>query len=64
MTVTETQNDKKHDDINMAFKIPICYNENVQKLNESVVTDLELVNSIDNSETSIYETVFKPSNNA
>ena len=63
MTVTENQNDKKHDDINTAFKIPICYNENVQKLNESVVTDLELVNSIDNSEQSIYETVFKPSNN-
>jgi hypothetical protein len=63
MTVTENQNNKKHDDINMAFKIPICYNVNVQKLNESVVTDLELVKSIDNSEQSIYETVFKPSNN-
>ena len=63
MTVTETKNNKKHDDINMAFKIPICYNENVQKLNENVITDLELVNSIDNSEQSIYETVFKPSNN-
>jgi len=63
MTVTENQNDKKHDDINIAFKIPICYNENVQKLNESVVTDLELVSSIDNSEPSIYEMVFKPSNN-
>ena len=63
MTVTENQNDTKHDDINIAFKIPICYNENVQKLNENVITDLELVNSIDNSESSIYETVFKPSNN-
>lgn len=64
MTVTENQNDinQKHEDINIAFKIPICYNEKVQQLNETVVTDLELVNSVDYSEASIYNTVFNPSN--
>ena len=62
MTVIENLNDKKHDNINIAFKIPICYNEKVQQLNETVVTDLELVNSVDYSESSIYKTVFNPSN--
>jgi hypothetical protein len=64
MTVIENQNNEKHNYINDAFKIPICYNENVQKLNPYIVADLELVESIDKGETSIYENVFKPSNNA
>lgn len=51
-------------DINEIFKIPICFNENVQKLNESVITDLELIQSIDKEESSIYENVFNPSNKA
>ena len=63
MTVIENQNNEKHNYINDAFKIPICYNENVQKLNPYIVADLELVESIDKGETSIYENVFKPSNN-
>jgi len=63
MTVTEIQNNEKQNHINDAFKIPIYYNENVQKLNQNIVTDLELVKSIDVEEPSIYENVFKPSNN-
>jgi len=59
MTVTENQND-----INDTFKIPIFYNENVEKLNENTLSELELVETIDKEETSIYENVFKPSNNA
>ena len=51
-------------DINDIFKIPICFNENVQKLNDSVVTDLELVESIDKEETPIFENVFNPTNKA
>jgi hypothetical protein len=62
MTVTETQNNIQHEDINIAFKIPIRYNEKVQQLNETIVTDLELVNSVDFTEASIYKTVFDPSN--
>ena len=50
--------------INKMFKIPICYNENVQKLNTSIVSDLELIDSVDKCETPIYEHVFKPSNKA
>jgi hypothetical protein len=59
MTVTENQND-----INDVFKIPIFYNENVEKLNENTISELELVETIDKKETPIYENVFKPSNNA
>ena len=50
------------DNINDVFKIPICYNKNVQKLNEHIVNDLELVKSIEADEPSIYNNVFKPSN--
>jgi len=49
-------------DINDFFKIPICYNEKVKKLNKSVINDLELVETVDKEEISIYENVFKPSN--
>jgi len=59
MTVTEKQNN-----INDAFKIPIFYNEKVEKLNENTINELELVETIDKEETSIYENVFKPSNDA
>ncbi len=67
MTVTEkefsSENENK-DNINNTFQIPICYNENVQKLNDNIITDLELVQSIDKEETPIYDNVFKPSNKA
>jgi len=49
------------DNINEIFKIPICYNKNVQKLNDHIVTDLELVKSIEKEEQSIYNNVFNPS---
>ena len=55
---------QKKQDINSFFKIPICYNEKVQKLNENTIADLELVQTIDKEENSIYENVFKPSNKA
>jgi len=52
------------DDINTFFKIPICYNDKVQKLNNIIITDLELVKSIDTEESTIYDNVFKPTNKA
>jgi hypothetical protein len=68
MTVTEkefsSENKDSGNNINNAFQIPICYNENVQKLNENIITDLELVQSIDKEEMSIYDNIFKPSNKA
>lgn len=51
-------------DINDFFKIPICYNDKVQKLNDTIINDLELVQSIDKEESPIYDNVFKPSNKA
>jgi hypothetical protein len=50
--------------INEIFKIPICYNPKVKKLNKNIITELELVESIDKEESPIYDNVFKPSNNA
>jgi len=50
------------DNIHDIFKIPIIYNKNSKKLNDIIVTDLELVNSIDKDEESIYDSVFNPSN--
>lgn len=66
MTIIEQdfRSENQKNDINETFKIPICYNENVQKLNDTIVTDLELVESIDKEESPIYDNVFKPSNKA
>jgi hypothetical protein len=49
------------DDINNVFKIPICYNTKVQKLNATIVADLELIKTVEPDENSIYDNVFKPS---
>lgn len=62
--MTETKNDSILEKINDNFKIPICYNEKVEKLNKSVINDLELIQSIDKEESPIYENIFKPSNKA
>ena len=51
------------DNMNNIFKIPICYNKQVKQLSDSVVTDLELLKSIDNKESSIYDNIFTPSTN-
>jgi len=61
MTNTE---DKKHclEDVNKIFKIPICYNNEVKKLNETIINDLELIKPTEKTETSIYENVFKTNN--
>jgi len=61
MTDTKTKPKIGLDNINEVFKIPICYNTNVQKLNKHTVNDLELVVSIEKDEPSIYQNVFKPS---
>lgn len=50
------------ENVNTIFKIPICYNNNVKKLNPSIINDLELIKATDKNETSIYDCVFKPSN--
>lgn len=67
MTIEEKEfssENKNIQDINNTFKIPICYNENVKKLNENIITELELVQCIDKEETPIYDNVFNPTNKA
>jgi hypothetical protein len=62
MTDTESKQNYNLEDINTIFKIPICYNNQVKKLNDTIINDLELVKATEKNETSIYENVFKPSN--
>ena len=62
--MTDIKLNSSLDNINDIFKIPIIYNNDIKKLNESVVNDLELVNPIDKEDTSIYENIFNPSNKA
>ena len=48
--------------LNTVFKIPICYNNEVKKLNNTVIQDLELLETKEPTELSIYKHVFYPSN--
>ena len=57
-----SNNLKQLDAINEVFKLPISYNKSIRKLNNIVVNDLELVTTVEKTETSIYENVFKPQN--
>jgi hypothetical protein len=52
----------KLDSVHDVFTLPIKYNEKVKKLNDNIITDLELVKTIDNEEKPIYNFVFKPTN--
>jgi len=45
--------------INNHFKLPISYNEKIE-LHSNIISDLELIQTIDPSGTSMYEYTFKP----
>lgn len=68
MTLSEiffdnNNNNIEHDiSINNIFKLPIQYNNKVQKLNPRTIKELELIETNDNEESSIYENLFKPTN--
>jgi energy-coupling factor transporter ATP-binding protein EcfA2 len=47
-------------DINMHFKLPIFYNSKKKEINQSTVTDLELIKNIDETQESIYKHIFNP----
>jgi hypothetical protein len=49
--------------INEHFKVPILYNKEKQKLNENIITDLELIETIDPSGTSMYQHAYQPKTN-
>ena len=49
--------------INHNFKIPIFYNEKKREVNENIVTDLELIETMDASCNSIYQYTYEPVTN-
>jgi hypothetical protein len=49
--------------INNHFKIPIFYNKDKLELNSNIITDLELIETIDASGTPMYEHAFQPKTN-
>jgi hypothetical protein len=61
--MTDVKLNSSLDNVNEVFKLPIVYNQNVKKLNNNVINDLELVTSLDKDEPSIYDNVFNPTNN-
>ena len=54
--------ESKINEINNYFKIPIYYNDNKVEINQNIISDLELVKTIDASSNSIY-TYFFDNNN-
>lgn len=48
--------------VNEYFKLPINYNKEKMELKENIVSDLELVNTVDNSNNSIYSFCFEKKN--
>jgi len=55
--MTETTIEEK---ILTAFKNPLIYDSNIKIVNKNIIQELELLNTIDESEVSIYENIFKP----
>jgi hypothetical protein len=57
----ETENKVNTDcviEFNEHFKMPIYFNDQKVSLKENIITDLELINTIDSSSNSIYSYVF------
>jgi hypothetical protein len=54
----------KINEINEYFKLPIYYNQNKIALNENIIFDLELVETLDSSNNSIYKYFFDLNDNA
>jgi len=60
---TENKTNTEHIiEFNDYFKMPIYFNEQKVSLKENIITDLELINSIDSSSNPIYSYVFDNSN--
>jgi hypothetical protein len=54
--------ESKINEINNYFKIPIYYNDNKVEINKNIISDLELVNTIDSSNNPIYTYLFDNNN--
>jgi len=64
MNSKENNNPNKNNyskEINNYFKLPIFYNSKKQNLSSTIITDLELVKTIQENEIPIYNHVFSPS---
>ena len=48
------------DEMSKVFKLPITYNQDVKNLNQNIITDLELVKTIEPEEQPILTNVFNP----
>jgi hypothetical protein len=59
---SETENNNNEIEFNDHFKIPIYYNEQKVSLNQNIITDLELIKSIDPDSNPIYSYLFDNSN--
>ena len=53
----------KIETINSQFKIPILYNAFKKDINSNIITDIELVKTVDDTEMSVYEHIFNPMTN-
>ena len=59
----DNENKKSYEiEFNSHFKMPIYYNELKIDLKQNIITDLELINSVDSSSNPIYSYVFDNSN--
>jgi len=54
--------ESKINEINNYFKIPIYYNDNKVEISKNIISDLELVNTIDSSNNPIYTYLFDNNN--
>ena len=60
---SESTDNYKCENITETFKLPICYQPNKKIINNYLIDDLELTSSKDISNNSMYEYLFKPTNN-
>lgn len=61
-TNTNTENENNKIEFNDHFKIPIYYNEQKVSLKQNIITDLELIKSVDTNSNPIYSYLFDNSN--
>jgi ABC-type multidrug transport system fused ATPase/permease subunit len=52
----------KIEDLNEHFKLPIYYNKNKTSIRENIITDLELIKTVDSTNKSIYSYYFNDDN--
>ena len=57
---TGDKNSKNKDNATSSFKFPISYVDNKQEINDNIINDLELMESKNPDEPSMYSHIFKP----